>query len=258
MTRVIGIVSGKGGVGKTTFTINLGIALRKLGKKVVVVDCNVSTPHLAYYLGSENYSVTLNNIFREEVDVRFAPVEAGGVMFIPASEELKDIIDVDIASLRKHIEKLSNGQIFDYIILDSAPGLGREALSVLQACDEIIFLTKPTIPTLTDVTRAAEVAARLGHKNFHVALNMVRNKNYELKALQAKNLFKNKVLGAIPFDEKVMDSTALGIPIMWYKPDTKVSESYMKIASELAGVKCEDPTLLERISNKVKGFIKRR
>jgi len=253
MTRVIGIVSGKGGVGKTTFSINLGIALRKFGKKVVVVDCNVSTPHLAYYLGVENYSVTLNAIFKDEVDVKFAPIESGGVMFIPASEELEDIFNINIASLKSHISKLCNGEVFDYIILDSAPGLGLEAISVLQACNEIIFVTNPTIPTLIDVTRCAELASRIGHSNFQVVLNMVRNKNYELKAIQAKNLFKTRIIGTIPFDETVMDSTALGIPMMWYKPESKVSDSYMQIASRLVGVQYKKPSTLEKIANKLKG-----
>ncbi len=254
MTRVIGIVSGKGGVGKTTFSINLGIALRNLGRKVVVIDCNVSTPHLAYYLGKENYSVTLNDIFREEVDVKFAPLDCGGVMFIPASEDLKDVINIDILSLRTHITKLCKGEEFDYVILDSAPGLGREALSVLQTCDEIIFITKPTIPTLTDITRVAEVASKMGHSNFHVVLNMVRNKNYELRALQAKNLFKTRILGTIPFDEIVMDSTALGIPIMWHKPDSKVSVSYLNIAANLAGIKYRQVSKLRKFSKRVKKF----
>ena len=51
MTRIIGISSGKGGVGKTTVTANLALALKKMGKRVLMIDCNLSTPHLSYYLG---------------------------------------------------------------------------------------------------------------------------------------------------------------------------------------------------------------
>ncbi len=257
MTRVIGIVSGKGGVGKTTFSINLGIALSNFGKRALVVDCNITTPHLAYYLGAESYSITINDIFREEVDAKFAPLCREGVMFIPASEDLKDIINLDIGNLRKHITKLANNDIYDFIILDSAPGLGRESLSVLRACDEIIFVTSPTIPTLTDVTRCAEVASMMGHRNFKIVLNMVRNKNYELKALQARSFFRNPILGTIPFDENVMDSTSLGIPMMWYKPKSKVSENYMEVAANLIGIKYEKPSFLKRISRKLKRFVRK-
>jgi len=255
LTRVIGIVSGKGGVGKTTFSINLGIALGNLGKRALVVDCNVTTPHLAYYLGAENYSVTLNDIFREEVDVKFAPLCREGVMFIPASEDLRDIINLDIGNLRKNITKLVNNGIYDFIILDSAPGLGREALSVLHACDEIIFVTTPTIPTLTDVTRCAQVASRMGHRKFNIVLNMVRNKSYELKALQARSFFRTPILGSIPFDENVMDSTSLGIPMMWYKCKSKVSDNYREVAANLAGVKYKNPSFFQKISRKLKRLI---
>ena len=153
---------------------------------------------------------------------------------------------------------MCNGEIFDYIILDSAPGLGREALSVLQACDEIIFVTKPTIPTLTDITRVAEVACKMGHSNFRVVLNMVRNKNYELKALQAKNLFRTRILGTIPFDENVMDSIALGIPIMWHESNSRVVDSYMDIAAGLAGIKYKTPSLFKRISKRFKKILRKR
>jgi len=257
LSRVIGIVSGKGGVGKTTFAINLGIALSRFGKKVVVVDCNITTPHLAYYLGAENYSVTLNNVFRGEVDVKFAPLEREGVMFIPASEDIKDLIKIDITNLKRHVAKLSNNSFYDYIILDSAPGLGREALSVFQACEEIIFVTTPTIPTLTDVTRCAEVASQMGHRRFNIVLNMVRNKDYELRALDAGNLFRTPILGTIPFDESVMDSTSLGIPFLSYKPDSAVQNSYMEIAANLIGVRYKKSSKLRRIYRRMKRLIKR-
>ncbi len=256
MTRVIGIVSGKGGVGKTTFSINLGIALSRLGKRVVVVDCNVSTPHLAYYLGADRYSVTLNNVFKNEVDVKFAPIEREGTMFILASEELRDLIKIDVTQLKTHVSKLSEDSFYDYIILDSAPGLGREALAVFQACEEIIFVTTPTIPTLTDMTRCAEVASQIGHKKFYMVLNMIRNKQYELTALDAGNIFKSPILGSIPFDDTVMDSTSLGNPYLIYKPNSRVSENYMQIAANLAGIKYEKPSKLKRISLKLKKIFK--
>ena len=257
LTRVVGVISGKGGVGKTTFSINLAIALSRLGKRVVVVDCNISTPHLAYYIGAGNYSATLNNVFRDEVDIKFVPVEREGVMFIPASDELRDLIKVDISELKRHISRLSNDAFYDFIILDSAPGLGREALSVFQACNEIIFVTTPTIPTLTDMTRCAEVASQIGHKKFYMVLNMIRNKQYELSALDATNMFRSPILGTIPFDETIMDSTSLGIPYLSYKPDSKISDNYMQIAANLAGIIYERPSIIKRISSKLKRSFKR-
>ena len=255
LTKIIGIISGKGGVGKTTFAANLAIALSNHGKRVVVVDCNITTPHLAYYLGAKNYSITLNNIFRNEVDVRFAPLCSEDVMFIPASEDLNDLRKVDINELRNYMKKLAKDGDYDYIILDSAPGLGREAVSVLEACEEIVFVTTPAIPNLADVTRVAEVASQMGHSKFHIVLNMVRNKPFELKIQGANGFFKAPILGTVPFDEDVMDSTSQGIPIFWYKPNSCVCDHYMEIAANLIGIRYEKPSIFRRISRKFNKLI---
>lgn len=249
MAKIIGILSGKGGVGKTTFASNLGIALSNFGKRVVVIDCNITSPHLAYYLGARDYSITLNNVLRGDVDIRFAPLYQSGVLFIPCSEDIKDVMRVDIFDLKKYVGKLAEKNNYDYIILDSAPGLGREALSVLRACDEIIFVTTPTIPNIADITRCAEVAGQFGHKRFNIVLNMVRGKEYELKAKDAESFFRNPVLGIIPFDENVIDSTAQGIPILWYKPNSSVCKSFMNIAANFIGVKYKKPSIFQRLKN---------
>lgn len=235
-TRVIGIISGKGGVGKTTFSANLAIALTALEKRVVVVDCNVTTPHLSYYLGVKNFSTTINNVFAGDVDVTFAPLDQNGVMFIPASEQFVDLKKVDMRELSKIIGKLATKGDFDFIILDSAPGLGREAVGVLRACNEIIFLVNPTVPNVMDIVRCNEVARMLGHKNFSMVLNMVRGKDYELTPDRAEQLFEMPVLGVIPFDENIMDSTAEGVPIMWYRPKAPSCNCFMYIAARLAGI----------------------
>jgi len=249
LPRIIGIVSGKGGVGKTTFATNLGIALSNFGKRVVVVDCNITTPHLAYYLGAKNYSITLNDVLKKDVDVKFAPMDKDGVLFIPCSEDLNDIARVDIDDLKKYVERLSANNDYDYIVLDSAPGLGREAVATLKACNEIIFVTTPTIPNIMDVTRCAEVANKLGHKRFNIVLNMVRGKEFELRIEDAQKIFGAPVLGMIPFDMNVMDSTAQGVPFLWYKTKSRTSDYFMNIAANLIGVEYRKPSVFQRLKS---------
>ncbi len=239
-TRVIGIVSGKGGVGKTTFSANIGIALNALGFKTLVVDCNVTTPHLSYYLGVKNYSVTINNVFSGDIDAIFAPLDKDGVMFIPASERFEDLKNVDMKDLKNIIKRIASTERFDFIILDSAPGLGREAIGALHACDEIIFVTKPTAPNIMDVARCDEVAHMLGHRHFYMVFNMVRGKDYELEPEKAEEIFGMPVIGSIPFDENIMDSTAQGVPVMWFKPDAPSCDCFMEVAAKIAGVSLDE------------------
>lgn len=239
-TRVLGILSGKGGVGKTTFAANLGIALAALGKRTLVIDCNVTTPHLSYYLGARNYSTTLNDVFNGNIDALYAPLERNGVMFIPASERFEDLRNVDMRKLRSIIRHIAQNGRFDFIILDSAPGLGREAIGTLQAADELIFVTVPTAPNIIDVVRSRDVASMLGVRKIYLAFNMVRGKDHELPEDKAEELMYMEVLGSVPFDENIMDATAEGIPIMWYNPNSYACDEFISIASRLADIDLDE------------------
>ena len=86
MTRVIGILSGKGGVGKTTLTGNLAVELAKLGKEVYAIDCNISTSHLGMYFGFYDYDITLNDVLRGSHEIEDSIYEhKSGVKIVPGS-----------------------------------------------------------------------------------------------------------------------------------------------------------------------------
>lgn len=252
MTRVIAIASGKGGVGKTTLATNLAIALNEFGKRVIVIDCNLTTPHLSYYLGAEEFGPTINDILKGKTDVRYAVTHYNGVMFIPASLDLKDLVDVDLNDLRPHLERLDLPFI-DFVFLDCAPGLGKEAISVLKVADEIIFVSTPTVPTLMDVKRCTDVLKKK-NKKFSLVLNMVGCGKYEFKKVEhVYELLKIPVLGSIPFDRNVFDSVAFGVPLLKMKPNSKAGLAFMKLAANLIGVEYKVyPTPFHRIAEKIK------
>jgi len=252
LTRVIGIASGKGGVGKTTLATNLAIALNKFGKRVIVIDCNLTTPHLSYYLGVEDFGATINDILKGKTDIRYAVSHYNGVMFIPASLNLKDLINIDLSDLKSHLERLDLPFI-DFVFLDCAPGLGREAISVLKIADEVIFISTPTVPTLMDVKRCIDVL-RKKNKKFSLVLNMVGCGKYEFKKVEhVYELLKIPVLGSIPFDRNVVDSVAFGVPLLKMKPNSKAGLAFMKLAANLIGIEYKVyPSPFHRIAEKIK------
>ncbi|MCX6820462.1 MAG: P-loop NTPase [Candidatus Aenigmarchaeota archaeon] len=252
MTRVIGISSGKGGVGKTTVAANLGLALRALGKRVLIVDCNLSTPHLGYYLGITDYKRTLNDVLLDRVAADAAVYNHDGLRVMPASLDMADLIGLDLKKFRKTVVKLADPTKFDFVLLDSAPGLGREAVCVLNAADEILFVTNPFVPMLNDVLRSIGIIKQLGHKKVGVVLNMVTGQGHELFEHTVESVLAVPVVGSIPFDSGMAKSLASGVPIIESAPSASASIGFMRLAASLAGVEYTPPSALSALASRIK------
>ena len=158
MKKVIVITSGKGGVGKTCTAINLGAAMNYFGENVLIVDGNLSTPNLGIHLNSPEVPINLNQVLQEKADVFEAVYEhESGIKIIPSSlsiKELKKIKPAKIKDFKKDFKKISN-----YIIVDSAATLGDEAKSMIEMADELIIVTNPEIPAITDVSLVKQQVA---------------------------------------------------------------------------------------------------
>ncbi|MBI2083998.1 MAG: P-loop NTPase [Candidatus Aenigmarchaeota archaeon] len=229
MTRVIGVISGKGGVGKSTVAMNLALALKRFGKSVVLMDCNLSTPHLSYYLGTSDYNWTVNDVLNERKELNSALYNYNGIKYLPASVKFDDLLGVQMSRFKKVLLKVDKKT--DFVILDAAPGLGKEALSIMDACSEILFVTAPFVPMLGDVIRCKEVLGELGEKKMGIVLNMVTHNNYELKKEVVEKLVELPVMAEIPHDKEVLHSLVMRTPVIDYKPSSLASINFMRLAS---------------------------
>ena len=255
LTRIIGISSGKGGVGKTTVIANLAIALKKLGKRVLIIDCNMSTPHLSYYLGVNNYKKTLNDIMSDRLDPEKAMYNYDGVQFIPSSLNLRDLVGINLRSFKKVISKIKDPNKFDFIILDSAPGLGREAICVMNAADEILFVTTPHVPMLNDVIRSVNVLKQMGRKKVGIVLNMMSGSGHEIADNIVEDVLNIPIVGIIPFEKSMKQSMVMGTPMMDYNPVSKSSMAFMELAANLSGEEYLPPTRFEQMTNILKNKV---
>ena len=229
--RRIGIISGKGGVGKTTLVANLGVAFTNFRRKVTLVDCNITTSHLGFCFGFHYYSKTLNHVLKNEASLLEATYyHRSGVKIIPASLSLEDLIDLDINKLNSALENLENT---DILLLDSAPGFGREAMSVLKASEEVIFVTIPYLNAIADVVRGYKIIKQLGIKPLGIVLNMVKKDLNQLTETEVEELTELPVIASVPFDKNVEKSLVEGIPVVLYKEYSPASIAIMKLAANL-------------------------
>lgn len=251
MTRVIGVISGKGGVGKTTVVSNLGAALAQQFKKdVTIVDCNVTTSHLSLYLGMYYCPTSLNKVLRNEAPIEEAIYEHfSGAKVIPASLSLQDLEGVDVTQIKDNIKKLFGKT--DIILLDSSPGLGREAMATIKASDEIIFVTTPFVPSVMDILRCQEIVNELGIKPLGIVLNMVDNEKYELNKGEIEQLTGMPVIAVIPNDKNVHKSLALKTPVVIFDPKAKSSRELLKLAGNLVGETYQNEGIFSRFARRL-------
>lgn len=238
MARVISIVSGKGGVGKTVTTANLGVALAEMGQEVTVVDCNLTTPNLGLHLGISVFPKTLHDVLKGRAKLSDAIYEHDfGLKIVPSGLSIDDLKGIDARDLPTALMELFTTD--DIILIDGAAGLGREALSALQSSDELIIVTNPELPAVLDALKLEKLAEQLGAKLLGVIVNRVGNKSHELTTREIEDMLELPVLARIPEDENVKKAIARRMPVVKFNPYSPASIAFKKLAAELVGQRIE-------------------
>jgi len=256
MTRLITIISGKGGVGKTTLVSNLAAALSELGQDVVAIDANLTTPNLGLHLGLHLAPRTLHDVLKGESRIKDATYKHPlGFNIIPASLNLDDLRDVDIGRLPEVTLNLIGKS--DFILMDSSAGLGREAINAITASHEILIITNPDLPSVTDALKIAKVSEDVNKKVIGVVVNRTGGRWHELRKEKIEEILGAPVLVEIPEDVNVPQSTTLKRPVVDFFPDSPASVEIRRLAHILAEVpfKYEKPkvsstfSIVERLVN---------
>ncbi len=231
---ILSIVSGKGGVGKTTTAANLGIALQQLGKKVCVVDANITTSNLGLHLGLVHYPVTLHEVLKNRFPILDSLyIHESGVRILPGSLSLDVSKSADIGGLKKNLEILDRK--FDYVIIDSAPGIEKEAMAAVAAADEILIVTNPELPAITDAIKVIELAKKCGKTIKGIVLNKVFSRNFEPLTEEIESVTNVPVLAEIPFDMKVMESVSDKVPAVLSGKNSPAARAFFRLAKRIAG-----------------------
>ena len=243
---VITVTSGKGGVGKTTTTINLGAALNALNKEVIVVDANLTTPNVGLHLGAPIVPVNLNHVMNGKAKVTDAIYEHdSGTKVIPSSLSVKELRKINHEKLKDVANKLRG--MADFVLLDSAAGLGDEAVGSIEAADELIIVTNPEITAVTDALKTLKLAEELGKKVRGVIVSRVSGNQHEMSISNIKEMLDLPILGVIPEDKKILASLRHKDAVVHMFPYAKSALAYKKIAAKLAGVTYKEPGFFKKL-----------
>ncbi|HJX50603.1 MAG TPA: cell division ATPase MinD [Candidatus Nanoarchaeia archaeon] len=254
MPKIIVITSGKGGVGKTTTAINLGAAINYFGKDVLIVDANLSTPNVGLHLGSPEVPINLNHILNGKADVFEGVYEhASGLKIIPSSLSVKELGKLRPDKLKncaKDFKKIS-----EYIIVDSAAGLGEEATCAMKLADDIIIVTNPEMPALTDALKAIKLAEQLKKEVRGVIVTKVKKDRIELQPSTVKDMLESPILGMIPEEDAVRESLNLKDAVVHTHPKSKSARAYKEIAAEIIGEEYDSEADRERLFERLLRFL---
>ena len=237
MSKIISVISGKGGVGKTTLVSNLGAAMTKQGKNVVIIDGNVTTPNLSLHLGIPFYPTTLHDALRDDKPIESAIYNHHtGMKIIPASLSIDSLKGVDLDRLEDALSSLLGKT--DVIIIDSAAGLGREALTSMSVADELLIVTNPELPAVTDALKTIKIAQDNGIRVLGVVVNRVRGLKHEMSIEDIRSMLEVPVISIIPEDISVPKSIAKKVPVVHHKPKSRSSVEFQRLACKITGEPC--------------------
>lgn len=237
MGRSITIVSGKGGVGKTSITANLGIALAQRGVSVCLVDADIAMANLSLLLGMQSSPITLHDVLLGEAGVQDAIYDGpNGLKLIPSGLSLENYRRVDADRLASVIKAIQHK--FDFVLLDGPAGIEKSVLASIAATEECLLIATPDSPSIADVLKTKIVAQRLGSKPLGVVLNMVHYEKGEISKEEVSRMMELPVYAAVPYDDEMRHSFQRdkAIPVMLRNSQAKSSVEIQRLAARLAGL----------------------
>lgn len=238
MSEVIVITSGKGGVGKTTTTANLGVGLAKRGKKVVLVDTDTGLRNLDLLLGLERRIVyTLVDVIQKRATYNQALVRHKKYenLFLLPTSQVADKTAIEPKQMEELIQEMRED--FDYILIDCPAGIEQGFQTAVVAADWAIVVTMPEISAVRD---ADKIIGKLqaGNKKIKLVVNRIRPQMVKdgmmLDMTSIDDILSIECIGQVPDDEKVVDSANRGEPVIEWE-NSLAGQAYRNVVSRICG-----------------------
>ncbi len=237
--KTIVITSGKGGVGKTTSSANIGTALAMQGNKVCLIDADIGLRNLDVVMGLENrivydiVDVVENNCRLEQAMIRDKRYD--GLYLLPAAQT-RDKTSVTPFQMKELVEKLKEDM--DYVVVDSPAGIEQGFKNAIAGADRAIIVTTPEISAVRDADRIIGLLEAEGLRDPEVIINRIRADMVERGDMMGIDdmieILAIDLIGIVPEDEGIVVSTNKGEPIA-LNDSAKAGQAYRNIARRIMG-----------------------
>ena len=239
MSEIIVITSGKGGVGKTTTTANIGVGLAMRGNRVALIDTDTGLRNLDLLLGLENrimydlVDVTSGRVPYKKALVRHKKFET---LYLLPTSQVKDKSAVNPDDLVKLCEEMRKE--YDYIIIDCPAGIEQGFKTAIAAADCALVVTNPEISSVRDADKIIGELGRAEKENIKLIVNRIRphmvEKGDMLDMSDINEILGLECIGQVPEDELVVVSTNRGDPVITMN-DSLAGQAYKNIVGRLCG-----------------------
>jgi len=240
--RVIAVTSGKGGVGKTNVSVNLGVALSQRGKRVLLMDADMGLANVDIMLGlSPQYN--LSHVLDGEKSLKEVLVKGpAGMKIIPAASGVKrmaELSPLENAGIVHAFSELADE--LDVLIVDTAAGIASSVATFCQAAQEVVVVVCDEPASLTDAYALIKVLSRdyqLSH--FRILANMAQSEQHGrklfLKLATVTEKFLNiqlEYLGTVPYDTALKQAVQKQVPVTLFKPESPSAQAFTRIAQQV-------------------------
>jgi septum site-determining protein MinD len=242
MSRIIVVTSGKGGVGKTTTTANLGMALARRRKKVAVVDADFGLRNLDLLLGLENRVVyTAVEVLAGQCRLEQALVKDKrfpNLVLLPAAQNrTKDAVNPE--QMKRLVNALA--RVYEFILVDSPAGIEMGFQNAIAAAQEALIVTTPEIAAVRDADRVIGLLEANNIRKTHLIVNRLRPKMVAAQDMMSvedvQEILAIPLIGVVPDDERVIVSTNKGEPLVLSESPSLAGTAFDNIVRRLEGEK---------------------
>ncbi|NLD19214.1 MAG: septum site-determining protein MinD [Clostridiales bacterium] len=237
MGKVVLVSSGKGGTGKTMFSVNIGAMLSNYGFKVMLIDMDIGMRNMDLYLGMENKVVyNVMDVLSGMCRIKKAMIKVDGFdnLYFMSASPRRD--DRDITALHMEVLCSKLGKYFDYIVIDAPAGIGDLFDAALAPADKAVIVTEPEMASIRDADVTERYLRDKGIKDISLIVNKVKvdlMRSGLIPSLPVMaEIFQGDIVGIIQEDDNIHISTNQGLPIIC-KKGTYIEENFKEILVRL-------------------------